>query len=123
LKANNKNITIAGACSGFMGTLTGIGGPPMGIVYQNSKRGNVVATLNMFFGFGALFSVIVLASINLLNTVIAIKCLFLAPALIMGIIIGRLETIKKFVSSKFKFLILVICAIAASLVLMLAFTS
>ena len=123
LKANNKNITIAGACSGFMGTLTGVGGPPMGIVYQNSKRGNVVATLNMFFGFGALFSVIVLASIDLLNTVIAIKCLFLAPALIMGIIFGRMETTKKFVSSKFKFLILIVCAISASLVLMLAFTS
>ena len=33
------------------------------------------------------------------------------------------ETTKKFVSSKFKFLILIVCAISASLVLMLAFTS
>ena len=29
--ANKKNITIAGACSGFMGTLIGIGGPPIPI--------------------------------------------------------------------------------------------
>ena len=48
--ASKKNITIAGACSGLMGTLIGIGGPPMAIVYQNSTAKNVVATLNMFFG-------------------------------------------------------------------------
>ena len=48
LKATTKNITIAGICSGFMGTLTGVGGPPMAIVYQNSTAKNVVATLNMF---------------------------------------------------------------------------
>ena len=35
--ATKKNITIAGTASGIMGTLTGIGGPPMAIVYQNSS--------------------------------------------------------------------------------------
>tara|TARA_B100000929_G_C15396839_1_gene383156 strand:- start:77 stop:823 length:747 start_codon:yes stop_codon:yes gene_type:complete len=123
LKANKKNIALAGTCSGFMGTLTGIGGPPMGIVYQNSERKNVVATLNMFFGLGALFSVIVLAKINLLNTTIAIKCLFLAPGLVAGIIFGRLESVKNFVKAKFKFLILAVCVISSLLVLLLAFTS
>ncbi len=123
LKANKKNIVIAGTCSGFMGTLTGVGGPPMGIVYQNSESRNVVATLNMFFGLGALFSVIVLANMNLLNTTIAIKCLFLAPGLVMGIVFGRLEIVKKFVKIKFKLLILAVCVVSSLLVLLLAFTS
>ena len=62
-----KNITIAGACSGLMGTTIGIGGPPMAIVYQNSTAKNAVATLNMFFGIGALFSVLLLVYIDLIN--------------------------------------------------------
>ena len=65
--ASKKNITIAGACSGLMGTTIGIGGPPMAIVYQNSTAKNVVATLNMFFGIGALFSVLLLVYIDLIN--------------------------------------------------------
>ena len=48
--ATKKNITLAGTASGLMGTLTGIGGPPMAIVYQNSSARKVVATLNMFLG-------------------------------------------------------------------------
>ena len=121
--ASIKNITVAGFFSGFMGTLTGVGGPPMGIVYQNSKSTNVVATLNMFFGFGALFSVIVLANINLLDMLLVIKCLFLFPAVIIGIIFGRLKTVKNYVGVKFKSLILIVCTISALLVLGQAFIS
>jgi|TARA_B100000315_G_C14481037_1_gene542907 uncharacterized membrane protein YfcA len=117
LIASAKNVIIAGFCSGFMGTLTGVGGPPMGIVYQNSKSKNVVATLNMFFGFGALFSVIVLTYIGLLNFDIALKCLFLSPSVILGMIFGRLDAVKVYVNVKFKFLILIICTISAFLVL------
>src|SRR5210317_2123414 len=65
--ATKKNIAIAGTASGLMGTLTGIGGPPMAIVYQNSSARKVVATLNMFFGIGALFSVILFIYFDLIN--------------------------------------------------------
>jgi hypothetical protein len=123
LKANMKNVAIAGTCSGFMGTLTGVGGPPMGIVYQNSKSINVVATLNMFFGVGALFSVIVLTYIDILTLNDAMKCLLLAPAVIIGIIIGRMNAVKNYVNVKFRKLILLVCLISALLVLIQAFIS
>lgn len=122
-KANMKNVSIAGACSGFMGTLTGIGGPPMGIVYQNSKSTNVVATLNMFFGVGALFSVIILTYIELITLKDVFKSLLLLPAVIVGIIIGRTDTVKNYVNVKFKKLILLICLICSLLVLSQAFIS
>ena len=96
--ATKKNIAIAGACSGFMGTLIGIGGPPMAIVYQNSSAKNVVATLNMFFGIGALFSVLVLIYIDLINFREVMRCLFLAPALIIGIMLGRHSIVKNYVN-------------------------
>ncbi len=121
IQASIKNVSIAGLFSGFLGTLTGVGGPPMGIVYQNSNSSRVVPTLNMFFGFGALFSVIVLWNIGLLNMIIAIKCLLLSPSVAIGIMLGRQKFVKNFVDIKFKTLISIICILSALLVLGQAF--
>ncbi len=119
--ASKKNITIAGACSGLMGTLIGIGGPPMAIVYQNSTAKNVVATLNMFFGIGALFSVLLLAYIDLINLREVMRSLMLAPALIIGIYFGRKKIIKNYVNINLKKLVLIICFLSALIVLVQAF--
>ena len=119
--ASKKNITIAGACSGLMGTLIGIGGPPMAIVYQNSTAKNVVATLNMFFGIGALFSVLLLVYIDLINLREVIRSLMLAPALIIGIYFGRKKIIKNYVNINLKKLVLIICFLSALIVLVQAF--
>ena len=81
-----------------MGTLVGIGGPPMAIVYQNSSAKNVVATLNMFFGIGALFSVLLLIYIDLINFREFMRCLFLAQAIIIGIMLGRHSIVKNYVN-------------------------
>ena len=119
--ATKKNVTIAGVCSGFMGTLTGVGGPPMAIVYQNSSSKNVVATLNMFFGIGALFSVLILIYIDLINLREVMRCLLLTPGILVGIILGRQKIVKDYVSFNLKKLILIICFISAILVLTQAF--
>ena len=119
--ATKKNVTIAGVCSGFMGTLTGVGGPPMAIVYQNSSSKNVVATLNMFFGIGALFSVLILIYIDLINLREVIRCLLLTPGILVGIILGRQKIVKDYVSFNLKKLILIICFVSAILVLTQAF--
>tara|TARA_E500000331_G_C17235957_1_gene704815 strand:+ start:1216 stop:1959 length:744 start_codon:yes stop_codon:yes gene_type:complete len=119
--ATKKNITIAGACSGFMGTLIGIGGPPMAIVYQNSSAKNVVATLNMFFGIGALFSVLLLVYIDLINFREVMRCLFLAPAIITGIMLGRHNIVKSYVNKNLKKIVLIVCFVSALIVLGQAF--
>ena len=121
LKATIKNITIAGMCSGFMGTLTGVGGPPMAIVYQNSSARNAVATLNMFFGIGALFSVFVLAYIDLITIREVMRCLLLAPGVVAGLILGRQTIVKNYVNINLKKLILIVCFVSAVLVLGQAF--
>ena len=121
LKATIKNITIAGMCSGFMGTLTGVGGPPMAIVYQNSSARNAVATLNMFFGIGALFSVFVLAYIDLITIREVMRCLLLAPGVVVGLILGRQTIVKNYVNTNLKKLILIVCFVSAVLVLGQAF--
>jgi hypothetical protein len=60
VKATSRNLFLAGGLSGFMGTLTSIGAPPMAIVYQNSRGPVMRATLNAFFVAGAAISLVAL---------------------------------------------------------------
>jgi len=55
------NLLVAGTLSGFMGTITSVGAPPMGIVYQNAPGPHVRATLNAFFAVGTVISLAALA--------------------------------------------------------------
>ena len=71
----------------------------------------------MFFGIGALFSVLLLIYIDLINFRELMRCLFLAPAVIIGIMLGRHSIIKNYVNKNLKKLILIICFISALIVL------
>ena len=51
----------AGFASGFMGTLTSVGGPPMALVYQNASGPTLRSTLSAFFAIGATISIGVLS--------------------------------------------------------------
>lgn len=51
-----RNLFLAGGLSGFMGTLTSIGAPPMAMVYQHARGVAMRATLNAFFVAGAAIS-------------------------------------------------------------------
>lgn len=116
--ATKKNITIAGTASGIMGTLTGIGGPPMAIVYQNSSAPKVVATLNMFFGIGALFSVLLFVYFDLINLPEVMKSIYLSPGLVIGTYIGRRGIVRKFVNRNLKNLIIAVCFISALVIIL-----
>lgn len=56
IQPTGPNLLAAGAISGFMGTLTSIGAPPMAMVYQNTGGARMRATLNSFFVVGGLIS-------------------------------------------------------------------
>ena len=121
--ATKKNITIAGTASGLMGTLTGIGGPPMAIVYQNSSAKKVVATLNMFFGIGALFSVLLFVYFDLINLPEVMKSIYLTPGLVIGTYIGRRKIVREFVNRNLKNLIIAVCFISALVIILDAILS
>ncbi|MGR6916281.1 sulfite exporter TauE/SafE family protein [[Actinomadura] parvosata] len=57
---NGYTITSAGFVSGITGTATGIGGPPIALVYQNAKGPQIRATLAMFFCLSAAQSLVIL---------------------------------------------------------------
>lgn len=57
VEPSSRNLFLAGGLSGFMGTLTSIGAPPMAMVYQHAKAASMRATLNAFFVVGAAISI------------------------------------------------------------------
>lgn len=62
-------ITLMGAglTAGLMGTLTGIGAPPMAILYSGIEPRRSAASQNAFFGFGMLVSIFALAVTGLMR--------------------------------------------------------
>ncbi|ASP40471.1 hypothetical protein CHH28_18105 [Bacterioplanes sanyensis] len=50
---NQRNSILAGGLSGFMGTITAVGGPPIALIYQRQPAELVRANLSAFFLFGS----------------------------------------------------------------------
>lgn len=57
---SDRNSLIAGGVSGYMGTITAIGGPPMALIYQHETGPRVRANLSAFFVFSSLVTVLAL---------------------------------------------------------------
>ncbi|MEU6428335.1 sulfite exporter TauE/SafE family protein [Microbispora sp. NPDC046973] len=61
---NGATLTAAGFLSGITGTATGIGGPPIALVYQSARGPQIRATLAMFFCVSAAQSLVILAALD-----------------------------------------------------------
>lgn len=85
---NPVSLLTAGFLSGAMATLTSVGAPPMGLLYQRQSFGHVRATLNAFFLFGALASVGALLLYGLIKSSDVILTLALLPAIWLGVLLG-----------------------------------
>lgn len=57
----SRTLLAAGVASGFMGTATSIGGPPMAMVYQRRSGPELRSTLAAYFVVAASFSLLMLA--------------------------------------------------------------
>lgn len=60
VRPTTATLVTAGATSGFMGTATSIGGPPMAIVYQRHTGPQLRASLALYFVLGGVFSLLML---------------------------------------------------------------
>lgn len=61
LRPTPRSLLVAGALSGYMGTATSIGGPPMAMLYANEDGRRMRGTLAGYFLIGAVISVAALA--------------------------------------------------------------
>ncbi|MGW0196907.1 TSUP family transporter [Nonomuraea sp. NPDC003201] len=83
---NGVTLASAGFVSGITGTATGIGGPPMALVYQHAKGPQIRATLAMFFFLSAAQSLVILAVVDELPA----RALTTGAILIVPMVLGFL---------------------------------
>lgn len=81
-----STLIFAGLLSAIMGTIATIGGPPMALVYQESKGEELRSTLSGYFIIGGLFSILTLAFVGKFGE----TELWLSAAVLPGTILGYL---------------------------------
>ena len=84
LRPTRRTLIGAGAAAGFMGTISGIGGPPVALVYQRAPGPTLRATLCRFFLVGGVVSLAVLALTGAVDGDSLRACLVTIPASAAG---------------------------------------
>ncbi|MGP4023422.1 sulfite exporter TauE/SafE family protein [Actinomadura sp. 3N407] len=84
LPRDRRTLVTAGLISGTTGTASGIGGPPIALLYQRDSGPLVRATLAVFFVAGALLSLVILAIAGQLPARQVIAGLELLPFVLAG---------------------------------------
>jgi uncharacterized membrane protein YfcA len=84
IRFTKTNVLIAGTFSGFMGTTSSIGGPPVALIYQNTPGVQMRGTLSAYFFICGILALIGLFFVGWFG----IDELWLALSLLPGLIIG-----------------------------------
>lgn len=85
----DRALMVAGLASGFAGTTTGVGGPPMALTYQNSDPATMRATISAFFGIGSLLSIAALTLAGEIGVRQLQLTALLLPGVAAGVIVAR----------------------------------
>ena len=86
---SKPNLVVAGAASGFMGTTTGIGGPPMALMFQRHRGPDLRASLARFFGVGSLVSIIPLLILGQVQLADLGRAAVLIPGGLVGFFLSK----------------------------------
>jgi hypothetical protein len=90
VRTTGPTIISAGLASGFTGTATGVGGPPMAIVYQHGDPATMRSTISAFFAVGAAMSVTALWVAGQIGSHELELTLLILPPVLLGALTGRL---------------------------------
>lgn len=107
----------AGLGSGFMGTATGMSGPPLAVVFAHEHGPTVRATLGLVYGIGSAFSVGALLFARRIGTADLWLAALLTVPVIIGFAAGRL--LLKRVSRRFLHVAIVAVVAACAVILFL----
>lgn len=114
-------LVSAGFASGFMGTSTGVGGPPMAMAYQHADPAVMRSTVSAFFLIGALMSIIGLAATGALGMRQVHLGLLLVPAVALGYALAQTFA-RRLRAEVIRPAVLGICALSAVALLVEEFT-
>jgi uncharacterized protein len=83
------NVIAVGAVSGAMGTLSSVGGPPIALLYQDTRGRELRGTLAAVFTVGALVSIGLLAVVGRFGTDEVLVSSVLVPGVLVGFFASR----------------------------------
>ncbi|OMB77594.1 sulfite exporter TauE/SafE family protein [Mycolicibacterium farcinogenes] len=86
---HRRNLVLAGATSGLLGTATSIGGPPMALVWQNNTGARLRGTMSGFFLVGSALSLVLLALTGSVDHHTVVVFAMLVPACVLGYALSR----------------------------------
>lgn len=101
--------------SGLMGTITSVGAPPLALIYQNRPAQSARATLAAFFTIGCAMSLGALYLTGWASSRDFRLALLMAPAMIAGLLAGRL--LQSRFDRRYRGLMLIASGLAAVLLL------
>ncbi len=104
-------MMFAGFMSGFMGTSSSIGGPPMALLWQHQEVSLIRANLSAFFVMSCLMSLIILAPVGHFGTRQIMLSLPLLPATCLGFLIAR-RSMTKIPHQQLRYGSLLLCSIS-----------
>lgn len=107
----------AGLASGFMGTASGMSGPPLAVVFAHENGPTVRSTLGMVYGIGSAFSIAALLYARRIDVVDLWLAVLLTVPVVVGFGAGRL--LLKRVSRRFLELA-ILAVVGASAVILFA---
>jgi uncharacterized membrane protein YfcA len=84
LRKDRPTLASVGVLSGFMGTISGIGGPPVALVYQHSDGPTLRGTLARFFTVGNAVAIPTLILAGQLGTEELLPIAVLVPGAVCG---------------------------------------
>jgi uncharacterized membrane protein YfcA len=82
---HNRTRVVGGVASGVMGTVAGIGGPPLALIYQSHSGPQIRATLAVAFSVGMVLSLAALFLAGRVGADHLLLALKLLPALLLGL--------------------------------------
>jgi uncharacterized protein len=110
------SLMTAGLVSGFSGTATSIGGPPLAILYQHRPPREIRTTLAVYFMVGAALSLAGLALAGQLGLREALLAACLVPVLPVGAVLGRFLR-RRLPAHRVRGAVLLVCACSALVLL------
>ena len=120
-RPTDRALVVAGMASGFAGTTTGVGGPPMALTYQNSDPATMRATISAFFAIGSVMSIGALWLAGEIGVRQFQLTAMILPAVVLGIVTARF--VKDYLKPEVvRPTVLVICTTAAVALLVETFT-
>ncbi|MFV0405595.1 MAG: sulfite exporter TauE/SafE family protein [Propioniciclava sp.] len=111
---HRSTLVAAGFVSGTTGTVSGVGGPPVAMVYAGEPGPQVRATLSAYFIVGTATSLLILGVVGKVHQDQLGLALTLLPALLLGTVLAR--PLARFLDSGYtRRAILVLAGVAGAL--------